>query len=88
MKHLPAKRQPLSGAILKMQIHHRRRKALAACLIAVAAMSIGLASLSAAPAWSAVSAQQQGAALLALLALIAFLATRRTPRRPTQPRAA
>jgi len=50
---------------LKTEIHHRRRKATAARLIAVAAMSIGLASLAAAPAWSAVSAQQQGAALLA-----------------------
>lgn len=50
---------------MSTQIHGLRRRALAQRPIAVAAVSIALVSLSAAPAWSAVSAQQQGAALLA-----------------------
>jgi hypothetical protein len=45
--------------------HRLRRGRLARRLIVVTAMSIALVSLSAVPAWSAVSAQQQGAALLA-----------------------
>jgi hypothetical protein len=65
MKHSPPPRQLLRGTVLKTRIHDRRHKAIAARLIVVAAMSIGLASLGAAPAWSAVGAQQQGAALLA-----------------------
>jgi hypothetical protein len=58
-------RQLRRKTILKTQIHHHRGNTLAAHLIVVAAMSIGLASVSAVPAWAAVSAQQQGAALLA-----------------------
>jgi hypothetical protein len=50
---------------MSTQFHPLRRRRLAPCLIAIAAASIALVSLSAGPAWSAVSAQQQGAALLA-----------------------
>jgi hypothetical protein len=42
-----------------------RRRSLARRLVAVAAMSVALASLGAVPAWSAVSAEHQGGALLA-----------------------
>jgi hypothetical protein len=41
-----------------------RRQSLARLLVAVAGMSVALALLSAVPAWSAVSAEQPGAALL------------------------
>jgi hypothetical protein len=50
---------------MSTQLHPLRRRRLAPRLIAIAAASIALVSLSAGPAWSAVSAQQQGAALLA-----------------------
>jgi hypothetical protein len=50
---------------MSTQFRRSSRRALAQRLIAVAAVSIGLVSLGAAPAWSAVSAEQQGAALLA-----------------------
>jgi hypothetical protein len=50
---------------VRTQIPRLPSRAVAQRLIAVAAMSIAFVSLSAASAWSAVSAQQQGAALLA-----------------------
>jgi hypothetical protein len=50
---------------MNTQLQRLRRRALVPRLIAVTAASIALVSLSVAPAWSAVSAEQQGAALLA-----------------------
>ncbi|MDQ2759908.1 MAG: hypothetical protein M3Y17_05595 [Actinomycetota bacterium] len=50
---------------MSTQIHRPRGKTVAERLLAIAALSIVLVSLSAVPAWSATSAQQQGAALLA-----------------------
>jgi hypothetical protein len=47
------------------QLHRLRRGRFAPRLIAIAVASIALVAHSAGPAWSALSAQQQGAALLA-----------------------